>query len=192
MRKFRKALQDFQANDEIFRLALRISKLWSTFIFYHRYLHRLFFGTSCRPFPKPIYSLLAVIAITANVLGVWDHPHYLATTASLSLPLLSSDLPILVLPFEVWSGLLFLACANGFLSLPQLLTLLGAAVLAIYDLRFMEYPWSSGAVFMSWSSFYPVVISSCWSFLLARETGAFMEWGRRFPLIAAFSWLFFC
>lgn len=43
--------------------------------------------------------------------------------------------------FEVWSGLLFLACANGYLSLPQLLTLLGAAVLAIYDLRFfMEYP----------------------------------------------------
>ena len=42
--------------------------------------------------------------------------------------------------FEVWSGLLFLAYANGFLSLPQLLTLLGAAVLAIYDLRFMEYP----------------------------------------------------
>ena len=42
--------------------------------------------------------------------------------------------------FEVWSGLLFLACANGFLSLPHLLTLLGAAVLAIYDLRFMEYP----------------------------------------------------
>ena len=42
--------------------------------------------------------------------------------------------------FEIWSGLLFLACANGFLSLPQLLTLLGAAVLAIYDLRFMEYP----------------------------------------------------
>ena len=42
--------------------------------------------------------------------------------------------------FEVWSGLLFLACANGYLSLSQLLTLLGAAVLAIYDLRFMEYP----------------------------------------------------
>ena len=42
--------------------------------------------------------------------------------------------------FEVWSGLFFLACANGYLSLPQLLTLLGAAVLAIYDLRFMEYP----------------------------------------------------
>lgn len=42
--------------------------------------------------------------------------------------------------FEIWSGLIFLACANGFLSLPQLLTLLGSAVLAIYDLRFMEYP----------------------------------------------------
>lgn len=42
--------------------------------------------------------------------------------------------------FEVWSGLLFLAYVNGFFSLPQLLTLLGAAVLAIYDLRFMEYP----------------------------------------------------
>ena len=42
--------------------------------------------------------------------------------------------------FEVWSGLLFLAYANGFLSLPQLLTLLGVAILAIYDLRFMEYP----------------------------------------------------
>ena len=42
--------------------------------------------------------------------------------------------------FEVWSGLLFLAYANGSLSLPQLLTLLGVAILAIYDLRFMEYP----------------------------------------------------
>ena len=42
--------------------------------------------------------------------------------------------------FEAWSGLLFLACINGFLSLPQLLTLLGTAVLAIYDLRSMEYP----------------------------------------------------
>ena len=42
--------------------------------------------------------------------------------------------------FEAWSGLLFLACVNGFLSLPQLLTLLGTAVLAIYDLRSMEYP----------------------------------------------------
>ena len=48
--------------------------------------------------------------------------------------------PVWYCLFEVWSGLLFLACANGFLSLPQLLTLLGAAVLAIYDLRFMEYP----------------------------------------------------
>lgn len=42
--------------------------------------------------------------------------------------------------FEIWCGLIFLACANGFLSLPQLLTLLGSAVLSIYDLRFMEYP----------------------------------------------------
>ena len=33
-----------------------------------------------------------------------------------------------------------MACANGFFLCPHLLTLLGAAVLAIYDLRFMEYP----------------------------------------------------
>ena len=76
-----------------------------------------------------------------HVLGFWD-----------LVPILSQLLhrfrcrycyqtyPIWYCLFEVWSGLLFLACANGFLSLPQLLTLLGAAVLAIYDLRFMEYP----------------------------------------------------
>ena len=76
-----------------------------------------------------------------HVLGVWD-----------LIPILSQLLhrfrcrychqiyPFWYCLFEVWSGLFFLACANGFLSLHQLLTLLGAAVLAIYDLRFMEYP----------------------------------------------------
>ena len=76
-----------------------------------------------------------------HVLGVWD-----------LIPILSQLLhrfrcrychqtyPFWYCLFEVWSGLLFLAYANGFLSLPQLLILLGAAVLAIYDLRFMEYP----------------------------------------------------
>ena len=76
-----------------------------------------------------------------HILGVWD-----------LIPILSQLLhrfrcrychqtyPFWYCLFEVWSGLLFLAYANGFLSLPQLLTLLGAAVLAIYDLRFMEYP----------------------------------------------------
>ena len=76
-----------------------------------------------------------------HVLGVWD-----------LIPILSQLLhrfrcrychqtyPFWYCLFEVWSGLLFLACANGYLSLSQLLTLLGAAVLAIYDLRFMEYP----------------------------------------------------
>ena len=76
-----------------------------------------------------------------HVLGVWD-----------LIPILSQLLhrfrcrychqiyPFWYCLFEVWSGLLFLACVNGYLSLPQLLTLLGAAVLAIYDLRFMEYP----------------------------------------------------
>ena len=76
-----------------------------------------------------------------HVLGVWD-----------LIPILSQLLhrfrcrychqtyPFWYCLFEVWSGLLFLAYANGFLSLPQLLTLLGAAVLTIYDLRFMEYP----------------------------------------------------
>ena len=76
-----------------------------------------------------------------HVLGVWD-----------LIPILSQLLhrfrcrychqiyPFWYCLFEVWSGLLFLACANGYLSLPQLLTLLGAAVLAIYDLRFMEFP----------------------------------------------------
>ena len=76
-----------------------------------------------------------------HVLGVWD-----------LIPIISQLLhrfrcrycqqtyPVWYCLFEVWSGLLFLAYANGFLSLPQLLTLLGAAVLAIYDLRFMEYP----------------------------------------------------
>lgn len=76
-----------------------------------------------------------------HVLGVWD-----------LIPIISQLLhrfrcrychqtyPFWYCLFEIWSGLLFLAFANGSLSLPQLLTLLGAAVLAIYDLRFMEYP----------------------------------------------------
>ena len=76
-----------------------------------------------------------------HVLGVWD-----------LIPIISQLLhrfrcrychqiyPFWYCLFEVWSGLLFSACANGYFSLPQLLTLLGAAVLAIYDLRFMEYP----------------------------------------------------
>ena len=76
-----------------------------------------------------------------HVLGVWD-----------LIPIISQLLhrfrchychqtyPFWYCLFEVWSGLLFLAYANGSLSLPQLLTLLGVAILAIYDLRFMEYP----------------------------------------------------
>ena len=76
-----------------------------------------------------------------HVLGVWD-----------LIPIISQLLhrfrcrychqtyPFWYCLFEIWSGLIFLACANCFLSLPQLLTLLGSAVLAIYDLRFMEYP----------------------------------------------------
>lgn len=76
-----------------------------------------------------------------HVLGVWD-----------LIPILSQLLhrfrcrychqtyPVWYCLFEVWSGLLFLACANSYLSLSQLLTLLGTAVLAMYDLRFMEYP----------------------------------------------------
>ena len=42
--------------------------------------------------------------------------------------------------FEGWSGLLFLLCYQGFLPIPHLLPLLGSCVLAIYDLRSMEYP----------------------------------------------------
>ena len=76
-----------------------------------------------------------------HVLGVWD-----------LIPIISQLLhrfrcrychqtyPFWYCLFEIWSGLLFLACAIVFLSLPQLLTILGAAFLAIYDLRFMEYP----------------------------------------------------
>ena len=42
--------------------------------------------------------------------------------------------------FEAWSGLLFLLCYQGFLPIPHLLLLLSSCVLAIYDLRSMEYP----------------------------------------------------
>ena len=42
--------------------------------------------------------------------------------------------------FEAWSGLLFLLCYQGLLPIPHLLLLLGSCVLAIYDLRSMEYP----------------------------------------------------
>ena len=91
-----------------------------------------------------------------HVLGVWD-----------LIPILSQLLhrfrcrychqtyPFWYCLFEIWSGLIFLACANGFLSLPQLLTLLGSAVLAIYDLRFMEYP------LFIWCCLHALVIWCC-------------------------------
>ena len=51
-----------------------------------------------------------------------------------------SPLPYWDALFEGWSGLLFLLCYQGFLPIPHLLLLLGSCVLAIYDLRSMEYP----------------------------------------------------
>ena len=51
-----------------------------------------------------------------------------------------SPLPYWYALFEGWSGLLFLLCSQGFLPIPHLLLLLGSCVLAIYDLRSMEYP----------------------------------------------------
>lgn len=51
-----------------------------------------------------------------------------------------SPLPYWYTLFEAWSGLLFLLCYQGFLPIPHLLLLLGSCVLAIYDLRSMEYP----------------------------------------------------
>jgi leader peptidase (prepilin peptidase)/N-methyltransferase len=51
-----------------------------------------------------------------------------------------SPLPYWYALFEGWSGLLFLLCYQGFLPIPHLLLLLGSWVLAIYDLRSMEYP----------------------------------------------------
>ena len=51
-----------------------------------------------------------------------------------------SPLPYWYALFEGWSGLLFLLCYQGFLPIPHLLPLLGSCVLAIYDLRSMEYP----------------------------------------------------
>ena len=51
-----------------------------------------------------------------------------------------SPLPYWYALFEGWSGLLFLLCYQGLLPIPHLLLLLGSCVLAIYDLRSMEYP----------------------------------------------------
>ena len=51
-----------------------------------------------------------------------------------------SPLPYWYALFEGWSGLLFLLCYQGFLPIPHLLHLLGSCILAIYDLRSMEYP----------------------------------------------------
>lgn len=51
-----------------------------------------------------------------------------------------SPLPYWYALFEAWSGLLFLLCYQGLLLIPHLLLLLGSCVLAIYDLRSMEYP----------------------------------------------------
>ena len=51
-----------------------------------------------------------------------------------------SPLPYWYALFEAWSGLLFLLCYQGLLPISHLFVLLGSCVLAIYDLRSMEYP----------------------------------------------------
>ena len=51
-----------------------------------------------------------------------------------------SPLPYWYALFEAWSGLLFLLCYQGLLPISHLLLLLGSCVLAVYDLRSMEYP----------------------------------------------------
>ena len=51
-----------------------------------------------------------------------------------------SPLPYWYALFETWSGLLFLLCYQGLLPISHLFVLLGSCVLAIYDLRSMEYP----------------------------------------------------
>ena len=51
-----------------------------------------------------------------------------------------SPLPYWYALFEAWSGLLFLLCYQGLLPISHLFVLLGSCILAIYDLRSMEYP----------------------------------------------------
>ena len=87
-----------------------------------------------------------------------------------------------------WPALFGLCQWFSFSASPSNTT--GAAVLAIYDLRFMEYPLVIWCCIHALVLFYPVVISSCWSFysLAIGLIFSLSEWGRRdFLLLATFS-----
>ena len=98
----------FQANDEIFPIALRINK-YDQLLFFTIGLCITSFGARGRPFPKPIHSRSSQsLRSLPAVLGVWD-----------LIPIISQLLhrfrchychqtyPFWYCLFEVWSGLLF-------------------------------------------------------------------------------------
>lgn len=112
------------------------------------------FWTGWWSFPKPIHFSSSWSLWSISIAQVGIHPHYLATSPSVSLS--SSDYPFGTAFWDRWPSL---ACTNGFLSLPQL-TLLGPVLCWP---SFME-PLSHGAVH-TWS-LLSVVISPIAGLLL--------------------------
>ena len=78
-----------------------------------------------------------------------------------------SPLPYWYALFEAWSGLLFLLCYQGLLPISHLFVLLGSCVLAIYDLRSMEYPLLLWLVLHALSLFFtsPTLLMGVFLFL---------------------------
>ncbi len=162
--KFRKALRDFQANDKFSPLRI-ISMI--NFYFLPSVLVSPLLGLVVDRFPNQ--SILAPRSHCDQCQHVWSlgsHPHCIATTPSFSLSLLSSDLPILVLPFWGLEWHALLACANGFFLCSASNTLLGAAVLSSMTFAY-GMPFIHLVRLHAWYSFYPVVISMLVFFSLA-------------------------
>ncbi len=151
------------------------------------FFYKLVGSFQTNPFsPRSHY---VITASTSLSLGFDPYPPRNST--SLSLPLLSSDLSILVLS-SLRSGV---ACsfgpASGFLSLPQLLTLLSCRFSHLWPTLYGIPLFTSGAVYTLGPLFYPVVISSCWSFYsLSDRSSLFLLSGngsRRFSLTSYLS-----
>ncbi len=140
--------------------------------------------------PKPIYSRsLAVIVITASTSLAFG------ISSPLSQLLHRFRCHYCHQPHQLWNafwGLEWLAlfglCQWSFLLCLTLLTLLGAAVLAIYDLRFMEFLWSSSVASYPGPLFCPGSNLLMLVFLLLASYSSFFfyRWGADFLLLPPF------
>ena len=113
------------------------------YFFYSRCLHRLLFRARHWPLSRKLHHLsekpLRSLPTDLKTSGPWfpfSHKYFFDSVVATARVLFLIGMPFL----KAGVASFFLLCYQGFLPIPHLLLLLGSCVLAIYDLRSMEYP----------------------------------------------------